>query len=80
MANVTCRPEQLDRVQKTQVVRVFDVVLIGPLMLMGGLELEKQGDRLMGGLLSFFAISTIVYNAKNWYTIDKATRRERRLR
>ena len=74
---MSCSPAELDRVQRTQAVRVMNIVLIGPLMLMGGLELEKQGDRLMGGLLSFFAISTIAYNAKSWYTIDQATRREK---
>lgn len=75
---MACRPVELDCVQKTQLIRVFDVILIGPLMVMGGRDLGRSLP-IAGGLLEFFGISTIVYNARNWYRIDRAMRRERGL-
>jgi hypothetical protein len=75
-ALMSCRPAELDRVQKTQVVRALDVVLIGPLMILGGFELRKTRP-VLGELLSFIGVSTIIYNAKNLYTIDQELKRER---
>lgn len=71
---MTCTPAELDRVQKTQLVRIADVLLIGPLMIIGGHELTKQDRPVAGNLLSFFGLSTMLYNAKNWYVIDRARR------
>jgi len=72
-----CSAEQINRVQKTQAIRTIDVALIGPLMLIGGMELQRRGESLTGGLLSFFAISTIVYNARNWWRVEAALGSER---
>ncbi len=69
---MACHPAELDRVQKTQVVRALDVVLVGPLMILGGFDLQQRRP-ILGQLLSFIGVSTMVYNAKNLYTIDRAS-------
>lgn len=73
---MTCEPAELERVQKSQVVRAFDIVLLGPLMVIGGRDLSRSRP-LLGGLLEFFGISTIVYNARNYYRVEKALDRRR---
>ncbi len=52
-----------------QYVRILDVVLIGPLMILGGLVMANQGSRemkLYGYTLVFFGISTVVFNFLNY--------------
>lgn len=72
-----CTPARLNQVAKTQVVRVLDVVLVGPLMILGG-ERMKSAYPIAGNLLSFFGVSTIVYNARNWWMVSRASKSELR--
>lgn len=65
-------PAQVNAVVKTQGIRVLDVVLIGPLMLWGGLQLRKRHP-VAGTALAVFGVSTVVYNARN-YQIVKSGR------
>ncbi len=74
---MTCRPAQVDRIQKTQVIRVLDVLLIGPLMVMGGRDMSQRSP-ILGGLLEFFGIGTIAYNARNWYRVEQSMLEEKR--
>lgn len=68
---------ELNRVVKAQAIRVLDVVLVGPLMLIGGHELSKADRPITGNLLSFFGMSTMVYNARNFYLVERSKRRRR---
>ena len=65
------RPERFfDTEQgKTQAVRLLDVVLIGPLMTVGGLEAARCGRRWIGYTLAAFGIATMIYNGRNHYLI-----------
>lgn len=74
---MTCKPSEVSRVQKTQVIRVLDVMLVGPLMVMGGRDMGRRSP-IMGGLLEFFGISTIAYNARNWYRVEQSMLKEKR--
>ena len=61
-----------NEVSKTQAVRVADVLLIGPLMGLGGLAL-KRTDPLLGNALILLGVGTSVYNARNFSaTRDRA--------
>ncbi len=60
-------------VQKSQTIRVLDVLLIGPLMVMGGNALRKQHPEL-GTLLAVFGITTVAYNAANFHATRQANR------
>lgn len=54
---------------KAQTVRLLDVAVISPLMIWAGLELAgKRGDERQpwAGLLAFFGVTTLLYNAKNF--------------
>ena len=52
---------------KGQLVRLLDVVLIGPVMVMGGIELGAR--RPLGATLVLFGVATVVYNALNYARI-----------
>lgn len=51
--------------QKTQLIRVADVALIGPAMIAGGLALAPQ-RQLLGWFLFGSGVATVIYNARNW--------------
>ena len=53
-----------DPIQKTQLIRAADVVLIGPAMWAGGLALYPRRP-LLGGFLVVTGVTTILYNLKN---------------
>ena len=46
---------------KGQNMRLFDVFLLGPLMVLGGLKSRKEAP-VIGTLLSLFGLTTIYYN------------------
>lgn len=52
-------------VSKTQAMRVADVLVIGPLMSLGGMALRKT-DPLLGSALIALGVGTTVYNARNY--------------
>lgn len=56
---------------KAQWVRIADVLLIGPLMVYGGLELRRQSP-LLGLVLAALGVSTVAYNARNYVRIASA--------
>ncbi len=49
---------------KSQTVRLLDVALIGPLMIVGGWELRER-QPLVGWPLAFFGLTTMLYNSYN---------------
>ena len=65
----------MEQVSKTQLIRVADVVFIGPTMIYGGEKLFKKGDRWLGTTLIALGALTIIYNGMNWYEQDQLLRR-----
>lgn len=53
---------------KPQNVRLLDVFLIGPMMVLGGMKLYKKNN-LLGGGLFITGIGTVVYNGNNYLRI-----------
>lgn len=70
-----CTPAELDAVVKTQRVRVVDVLLIGPLTVWAGWRLRRS-DPLAASLLAIIGISTVVYNARNYGSVQRALRED----
>lgn len=58
-------------VSKTQAVRVADVLVIGPLMGLGGMAL-RQTNKLAGNALILLGVGTTVYNARNFAKANEA--------
>jgi len=59
---------------KAQPVRVLDVVVIGPAMILGG---AKVGGPL-GAVLLLTGVGTIAHNARNFQTVARRRSRRRR--
>ncbi len=59
---------------KTQTIRLLDVFVIGPVMVWGGLMLQRQHP-LGGGSLALFGVSTVLYNAANYLTVQSERKR-----
>jgi hypothetical protein len=57
----------MEPVSKTQLIRVADVVFIGPAMMYGGDVLAKKGHKNVGYTLVALGVFTILYNGFNWY-------------
>lgn len=53
---------------KGQNMRLFDVFFLGPLMVLGGLKARKEAP-VVGTLLSFFGLTTIYYNGRNYLKV-----------
>jgi len=65
----TCVPDPQATV-KSQRMRIFDIAVLGPLMIWGG---AKAGG-LGGTALALFGITTMVHNARNYARVrDMAT-------
>lgn len=58
----------MDELVKSQTVRLWDVWVIGPVMVCAALRLPKQ-DRTLAWLLGAFGVGTVVYNARNYRRI-----------
>lgn len=65
----------VERIAKSQRVRVADVLLIGPLMAWGGAKLSPRYP-VAGGLLALFGVATVLYNARNYAVVRDALRAE----
>lgn len=52
-----------------QVIRILDVVFIGPLMIYSGTKIKG----LAGNVMIFLGISTIIFNGYNFYLHNKQT-------
>lgn len=59
---------------KTQVIRLADVGLVGPLMIWAGGKTASENP-VPGMALLLFGIGTIVFNASNYLTVEKARAR-----
>ena len=57
---------------KAQWVRIADVFVIGPLMVAGGLALQKRGSAGWGLLLIGLGFGTSLYNGINWWITRNA--------
>lgn len=64
-------------VSKTQAVRVADVLIIGPLMGLGGLALRRT-QPVLGSTLMLLGVGTTVYNARNLAKTNDAMQRRRK--
>lgn len=62
-----CTAAEKDRISKSQVIRILDVVLIGPLMIWGG---YKTGGGV-GALLGVLGATTIALNAYNYFEVGR---------
>jgi len=60
-APTACIPDP-EATVKSQRMRIFDVAVLGPLMIWGG---AKAGG-LGGTALAFFGVTTMFYNARNY--------------
>lgn len=63
---------------KSQAIRVLDVVAIGPLMIGGGIALDRRGHGLAGAALAVLGISTIIYNGVNYIRVRRAMQNPQR--
>ncbi len=63
---------------KAQGVRVADVFLFAPVMVLGGKSLYQKNEKLLGGSLIAIGIGTAVYNARNYWLMEKRLRALRR--
>lgn len=62
---------------KAQWVRVADVFLIGPLMVLGGVFMVRKAGvtgKVAGVSLAAFGIATVVFNGRNYLRIAKKLR------
>lgn len=66
-----CAPADVERIVKSQRVRVADVLLIGPLMAWGGAKLAPRYP-VTGGLLALLGVATVLYNGRNYLTVRDA--------
>lgn len=53
---------------KAQWVRVADVVLVGPVMILAARQVRGP----LGPLLALFGWLTILYNGRNWFAVRRA--------
>lgn len=64
-----CTAAELDRTVKGQRMRLFDVFVLGPLMIYAATKLSKE-HRVAAVALGFFGLTTIGYNAKNYIDVE----------
>ena len=55
---------------KPQIVRIADVVAIGPLMVWGGMKLRARYP-VAGPLLALLGVGTVLYNARNYAKVAR---------
>lgn len=63
-----CTASELNAAAKSQTVRLLDVFVIGPLMVVGGI----RAGGLVGLALAGFGVSAMFYNADNYRRIGAA--------
>jgi hypothetical protein len=66
----------MEPVSKTQLIRVADVVFIGPAMIYGGDLLYKKGDKVIGQTLVALGTLTMIYNGLNWWEQNQSALRQ----
>ena len=60
---------------KGQTVRLWDVFIVGPVMIWGATQLPKNNE-LLAFSLGTFGVATIVYNFINWQRIEQERKNE----
>ncbi|NIP95451.1 MAG: hypothetical protein GWO24_19215 [Akkermansiaceae bacterium] len=65
---------QQDPLSKTQMVRLADVFIIGPLMIWGGMNVKRDG---LGTLLTLAGVGTILFNGLNFIRLEEMKKRRR---
>lgn len=56
---------------KSQPIRLLDIFVIGPLMVVGGVILSRSKKKLVGVPLVFFGMTTVGYNVINYLKVRK---------
>lgn len=65
---------------KTQEVRLWDVFVIGPLMMWGGKALAERGHGVAGPLLTVLGGATVYYNGRNYFRVRRRLREQGSIR
>lgn len=53
---------------KSQAVRLLDVFVLGPVMILAGTRLRGP-DKALGAVMVAVGVGTVLYNARNWRRI-----------
>lgn len=61
----------MEPVVKSQTIRLLDIFVIGPLMVVGGVMLSRSKRKLVGVPLVFFGVTTFGYNLLNYWKVRK---------
>lgn len=61
----------IEPVVKSQPIRLLDILVIGPLMVVGGVLLSRSKRKLVGVPLVFFGATTVGYNVINYLKVRK---------
>lgn len=51
---------------KTQTIRLIDVFVIGPWMIVAAKELARNKNPALAAGLLFFGVATVIYNGQNY--------------
>ena len=57
-----------------QMIRIFDVLVIGPAMLYAASEVKNPA---LGAVLAISGAGTVLYNARNWLLVSRAANQKR---
>lgn len=70
------RPEDANLVVKAQVIRLYDVFVIGPLMMYGAYNMQAAtpAQKAARFLLAGAGIATVLFNGRNYLMIDALRR------
>ncbi len=58
---------------KAQGIRLFDVFVLGPLMVVAGVTLARSDAKALGTFIGVAGLATIGYNARNYGRIEEAS-------
>jgi len=66
-------PTPVDLAQK---IRLFDMLLLGPAMVLAGTRLGQQGgnNSLLGAFIAAAGVGTFLYNSRNFAIIEQGKR------
>jgi hypothetical protein len=59
---------EMEPIVKSQPIRLLDIFVIGPLMVVGGVMLWKR-NKLVAAPLAFFGVTTVGYNVVNYFKV-----------
>ncbi len=61
----------IEQVSKAQYVRLLDVFLLGPAMIVAGTSKKNKMDKNLKTLLLLTGVGTVIYNGGNWLENNK---------